>query len=135
MKEKLLNFLYSLGSKVLYKLNLTDHGNHKLSITNIAVIVCITKIALSPVISITEIGALLLSLLNYAHKRGESNKVVKAEKNKLPDSEHILGLVKDLSQKLENQVKANEEQAKISEEVKSFMVGTRLNASQKRHQL
>lgn len=49
-------------------LNLTDTSGN-LSITNIAVIVCVVKIALAPQFSITEVGALLVSLLNYAHKR------------------------------------------------------------------
>lgn len=59
--------------KVLKFLSLLDRGGN-LSITNIAVIVCITKIAISPTFTITEVGALMLSLLNYAHKRKESNK-------------------------------------------------------------
>lgn len=55
-------------TRALLFLNLLDvQGN--LSITNIAVIVCVTKIALAPQFSIAECGALMVSLLNYAHKR------------------------------------------------------------------
>lgn len=49
-------------------LNLLDNAGN-LSISNIAVIVCVIKVALAPQFSITEVGALLVSLLNYAHKR------------------------------------------------------------------
>lgn len=59
--------------RLLKFLNLTDRQGN-LSITNIAVIVCITKIAIAPTFTITEVGALMLSLFNYAHKRSEANK-------------------------------------------------------------
>ena len=45
-----------------------------LSITNIAVIVCVVKIAIAPTFSITEVGALMVSLLNYAHRRHVGSK-------------------------------------------------------------
>jgi len=54
--------------RILSFLNLLDNDGN-LSISNIAVIVCVTKIAIAPHFSITEVGALLVSLLNYAHKR------------------------------------------------------------------
>ena len=59
--------------RLLKFLNLTDRQGN-LSITNIAVIVCITKVAIAPTFTITEVGALMLSLINYAHKRVETNK-------------------------------------------------------------
>lgn len=55
--EKIVNFL-----------NLTDAAG-KLSITNLAVLICLVKLAISPSASITEAGALLVALGNYAHKR------------------------------------------------------------------
>lgn len=55
-------------SKVLTFLNLLDSDGN-LSITNVAVIVCVTKLAIAPEFSIAEVGALLCSLLNYSHKR------------------------------------------------------------------
>lgn len=54
--------------RVLQFFNLLDNDKN-LSISNVAVIVCVTKIAIAPEFSITEVGALLVSLLNYAHKR------------------------------------------------------------------
>lgn len=57
------------GSKQLANfLNLLD-AQGKLSITNVAVIVCLLKLAFAPAVSITEAGTLLVALANYAHKR------------------------------------------------------------------
>lgn len=57
------------GSKQLANfLNLLD-AQGKLSITNVAVIVCLLKLAFAPAASITEAGTLLVALANYAHKR------------------------------------------------------------------
>lgn len=64
--------------KALKFLNLVDRSGN-LSITNIAVIVCITKIAMAPEFSMAEIGALLVSLMNYAHKRVETAKLDKSD--------------------------------------------------------
>ena len=54
--------------RVLTFLNLLDNGGN-LSITNIAVLICLYKIAASAQFSGTEVGALVATLLNYAHKR------------------------------------------------------------------
>lgn len=54
--------------KVLTFLNLLD-ATGNLSISNVAVCVCIAKLAMAHPFSLTEVGALLVSLLNYAHKR------------------------------------------------------------------
>ena len=58
--------------RVLNFLNLLD-SEGKLSITNIAVIIILIKLALSPSASITEAGTLLLVLANYALKRKAIN--------------------------------------------------------------
>jgi uncharacterized protein YlxW (UPF0749 family) len=63
--------------KLLRFFNLVDRSCN-LSITNIAVIVIITKMALAPFDWATAAG-LMVALLNYAHKRSESNKASKAE--------------------------------------------------------
>lgn len=65
--------------KTLRFFNLVDRSCN-LSITNIAVIVCVAKIAIAPTFSIAEVGALLISLVNYGHKRTESAKAEKADK-------------------------------------------------------
>lgn len=55
-------------NKVLTFLNLLDsEGN--LSITNTAVFVCVIKMALSAQFTGMDVGALIATLLNYAHKR------------------------------------------------------------------
>ncbi len=54
--------------KLLRFFNLIDNDGN-LSITNVAVIVCITKMALASQFSGMDVGALLATLLNYAHKR------------------------------------------------------------------
>jgi hypothetical protein len=59
--------------RVLTFLNLVDSSGN-LSITNVAVIVVITKIALLKSFSLTEASALLITMVNYAHKRFETNK-------------------------------------------------------------
>lgn len=55
-------------SKVLSFFNLLDQAGN-LSITNVAVIVCVVKMALSSQFSGMDVGALVGTLLNYAHKR------------------------------------------------------------------
>lgn len=54
--------------KVLTFLNLLDNTGN-LSISNVAVIVCITKMALVTQLSGVDSVALIGTLLNYAHKR------------------------------------------------------------------
>jgi hypothetical protein len=55
-------------NRVLSFLNLLDDAGN-LSITNIAVIVCLVKIAMAAQFTGTEVGALVATLLNYSHKR------------------------------------------------------------------
>lgn len=69
IKESLL----CLSRDVLRFFNLLDRGN-KLSITNIAVIVLIVKMALAPAFDWTAATGLFVALFNYAHKRSETNK-------------------------------------------------------------
>lgn len=64
--------------KVLKFLNLLDKDNN-LSLTNVSVLVCIVKMCI-PGSSIVDVGALLLALINYSHKRFESNKAIKEAK-------------------------------------------------------
>lgn len=62
-------------AEVLAFFNLTDRSG-KLSITNVAVIVLITKIALADSLDWAVVAGLLVTLLNYGHKRVETNKSV-----------------------------------------------------------
>jgi len=54
--------------KLLKKLNLLDTENN-LSLTNIAVIVILVKLILTPTWSLNEAGMLLIGMTNYMHKR------------------------------------------------------------------
>lgn len=62
-------------AQVLAFFNLTDRAG-KLSITNVAVIVLITKIAMASTLDWAVVAGLLVTLLNYGHKRIETNKSV-----------------------------------------------------------
>ena len=53
--------------KVLTYLSLTDGPT--LSLTSVALLVVVVKVALAPQASLVDLGALLLSLANYAHRR------------------------------------------------------------------
>jgi len=55
--------------KLLSFLNLLDSAGTSLSITNIALIVVITKLGMTATFDWPTASALLLTLLNYAHKR------------------------------------------------------------------
>ena len=55
-------------NNILNFLNLLD-SNGRLSITNIAVLIVLTKIAIAPTASLTEMGALFVTLINYHMKR------------------------------------------------------------------
>lgn len=89
--------------KVLRFFGLLERNNN-LSITNVAVIMILTKAMIAPTFTITECGALLLALLNYAHKRYESAKVEKAEKQAAiaaVDTKPLEDAVKALQAKME----------------------------------
>lgn len=62
--------------KTLSFLNLLDQ-QHKVSITNVAVVVLIVKIAAAPTLDFPTVAALLLSLLNYADKRRTNSNATK----------------------------------------------------------
>ena len=57
-------------------LNLLDKDNN-LSISNIAVCIVLFKLAIAPSLSLIDAGTLLVTLMNYAHKRHSVAKTVK----------------------------------------------------------
>jgi hypothetical protein len=65
----------SILKSILKFLNVLD-ANENLSITNLAVIVALVKLAIAPTASITEAGTLLIALANYGHKRFVSSQDV-----------------------------------------------------------
>ena len=61
---KINEFFHNVG----HFFQILDQSNH-LSITNLALYVILIKIALSPVLSITDAGTLFIVLLNYTSKK------------------------------------------------------------------
>jgi len=55
-------------SRFLNFFSLLDVGG-RLSLTNVAVYACLYKLVVTPSASLVDIGALLLALANYGHKR------------------------------------------------------------------
>lgn len=89
--------------RILKFLQLTDRAGD-LSITNVAVIVLITKIALAATLDWATAAGLLIALLNYSHKRHESNKSIKDAQKDLEVSK-----VESLIQDMESRIKSTEE--------------------------
>lgn len=75
-----MNSLKNVSLKLLGFLNLLDFSN-KLSITNLAVYVIITKIAISA-FDWASATTLFVVLLNYIHKRKSINEGVDTEQSK-----------------------------------------------------
>lgn len=48
---------------------LIDPHDSNISITNIALVIALFKLATAPVTSLTDIGALMVGLLNYSYKK------------------------------------------------------------------
>src|SRR5688572_26794815 len=85
--------------RVLTFLRLVDE-NGNLSLTNIAVIVSLVKLAMTPTVSMTDTGALLVSVLNYAYKR--FSQAPDADDDGIPDAvEANTKAIEDLSSKLD----------------------------------
>lgn len=75
-------------------LNVLD-SEGKLSITNIAVIIVLVKLAIAPTVSITEAGTLLVALSNYAYKRFTN------QKTDIPEADPLRPEVDAISAKIE----------------------------------
>ena len=60
-------------------LKLVDEHDQKLSLTNLALIVVVIKLALAPVVSITDVGTLFVTLLAYSAKKTINNQQKNAE--------------------------------------------------------
>lgn len=80
----------------------------KLSITNIAVVICVTKIAYVADPSIVDTGALLITLMNYSHKRLESNKASSKTKQ-----DEFIGIQDTLAKVVEVQNKITQDMIEI----------------------
>lgn len=60
-------------SEFLKKIRVFDEEG-RLSITNLAMMVILTKVAIAPEMNNQSIIAMFLALMNYSHKRHELNK-------------------------------------------------------------
>lgn len=111
---------------VLRFLNLVDRSCN-LSITNIALIVLITKLALAPQFSIPEVAAFFMALLNYGHKRHESNKAIA---NEVPEVIPTPAIdLSPIQQEIAN-LKANQESVnRLAEETKKLLSQSSLAAA------
>lgn len=136
MKEKTtLDQIWNAFAGIFIRLNLTEHGNRKLSLTNLVVWVCAVKIAIIPHASLFDLSALILALFNYAHKRSVSAKIASKESEKLPNAKDFQDDLKNLKNIVEAQSKQLEEQAKVVEEAKSIMTAQKVSAAVKPRQL
>lgn len=136
MKEKAtFDQIWNAISGIFNRLNLTEHGNRRLSLTNVALWVCIVKVAISPEASIIDLSALLLALFNYAHKRSVSSKASDKASEKLPNSADVLKEIQELSAKVDTQAKQLEEQSKVVEEARSALLATKVQSSFTKRQL
>ena len=112
--------LFNVGKNLLSFFNLLDRGN-KLSITNVAVIVLLTKMAIAPFDWAVAAG-LFVTLLNYAHKRQESNQMDKD--SKANDNKHLA----TLQEQMDKFKVDHEEAAKALAETKKLLSNSNLAA-------
>lgn len=68
----------SLLLKPLVFLRLVDAHDGSLSLTNVAMYVALTKLAVAPQAGVTEVATLLLALLSYSAKKVINRKAVAA---------------------------------------------------------
>lgn len=101
--------------KILAFLRVTDAHDGRLSLSNISVIVVLTKIAFMPACSEMDIGALLVVLLNYAYKKRLASDAIK-DADDMPEAVGALEhTVKTLSESAAGTSKAIEDlNAKVS---------------------
>ena len=111
--------------KLLKFLNLLDRQNN-LSITNFGVFIILIKIATSPFDWATA-AALLVTLLNYSHKRHiDSNQTIK-------DSSLVDDKINELKSKIESFSGTSDQMNKVLEEAKKVISSSNIsNAFNKR---
>ena len=117
--------------KILNFFQLADRAGN-LSISNIAVIVLITKIALAATIDWGVVSGLLITLLNYGHKRHESNKAAKdtavaAATSALQEQvSQLAGKLESIQDASDKQAELNEVMQKQADEVKKIVANAKL---------
>lgn len=97
--------------QILSFFNLLDTEG-KLSISNVAVVVVLVKLAIAPAASLTEAGSLLVVLANYAHKRYTKQTAID---NVPVEADPLKPQVDEMQSKLEAaQTKIDEMQTSVS---------------------
>lgn len=109
---------------VLRFFNLLDRSKN-LSITNIAIIVLITKMALTPFDWPTAAG-LLVVMFNYMHKRAETNKVMETE-FEVAKFDEILTNVNQFQERLNKFQLDHDKVAKQAQETKNLLTSHNLS--------
>jgi hypothetical protein len=64
--------------KALRFLNVLDSTN-ALSITNLSVWIVLGKLVMLHDVGLPEIGAFMIAMMNYGHKRSQNNKIAEAQ--------------------------------------------------------
>lgn len=105
--------------KLLKFLQLTDKAGD-LSISNIAVIVVITKIAITSTFDWATSATLLMALLNYSHKRHATNKAVRDEQLDQKEAE-VVKQVSELVSRVSSLEGTQEQVAKQAEQVQKII--------------
>ncbi len=118
-------------------LNMLEARYNKISLSNLAVIVCIVKVAIAPAASIVDLSALLLALLNYGHKRYESNKSAantsEASVAELRTAmERVVGVQNNLTTDIATFKRTFDDVAKTAEESKKLLSTSTLASAFKR---
>ena len=98
-----------------------DRSNN-LSITNIALIILLIKLALMPTLALPDVAAFFIVLLNYGHKRMEANKAAKEEAKLTSQlSVSMDEKVKEVTAELEKIKEIQAVVTKQAEETKKFI--------------
>ncbi len=105
--------------KLFNVLALLDSEQKQLSLSNIALYVILVKLALTTNVSLPEVGALLLALLNYGHKRHVANAAAQVE----------AVASNELANKVDTLLSNVESYSKVVDEAKTIIASTKLSNS------
>jgi len=111
-------------NKILSFFNVSDKSNN-LSITNVAVIVCLIKIAITTQCSFAEGIVFLVAILNYVHKRYSVAKSI-AQEIKQVDYQEFQERLNSLDSKLNQYCETHAEIIKQAVETKKLVSNSNL---------
>lgn len=115
-------------TKLLNGLSLLDNNKQKLSLTNIALWLCLIKIAMATNVSFAELTALLLALANYSYKRHITNSTEQLEANNSKEVQLAQAVSNsELSANVESLANKLNAQEKVFNEAKDMINASRLS--------